>query len=239
MSLLPKEVLSTKIVPVYRKESRDKFIAIMNNAELRTVQTSPGHVIATAPIKNGQRFDLLGIGYDEALHAMGVGDYTDHVGEACVSALIFEIASGQRIRYELNEEERKLLKFQPAFPGSTMRMKLQREIVIKITPSREMRDLAGDRIIFDAPKRKEMAEAKMGREFEIAMDLQGEIQTETGTTGVLGTNCRVTKVTRADGVEEDVLEYAAEFHYLGYELDVERANNNRKPVAVKDMPESA
>lgn len=76
-SALDPETWSTNrdlLVPVYREESKDKFIQ-----SLRKETGETGVTITTAPLLTGMDIDLIGISHDDQLAARGNPDYTDAI----------------------------------------------------------------------------------------------------------------------------------------------------------------
>lgn len=77
----------TKIVPVHRPESLDKFVPAATIAP-RTILLE-GEPIVTAPLATGKRLSLLGISQTDTLLANGVMDVTDSIDPAVVLANIY------------------------------------------------------------------------------------------------------------------------------------------------------
>lgn len=70
-SVLKKE--QTRVIPVYRVQSQDKFVANIPSTNMLL----EGESIPTAPLAFGKKVDLIGLGQTDALLAAGVMDQSD------------------------------------------------------------------------------------------------------------------------------------------------------------------
>jgi len=197
----------SKIVPVYSEASKQHFVEGFAPHHV----TVEGETVLTAPLKIGARLSLLGISSVEALLNKGAQDMTDTVVsvDARVDALVFKLASGQFIKLDTRD-------FTANFdfkPTDTAR-RIELEPGVRAVPLNRL-GLLHD--VLGATVRQENLPET------VFVKLAGALGLETSELQVVGE-----------------IEWSAPFaegetaplELVGYYVDVQRENMNRRPRTV-------
>lgn len=220
---------STRIVPVVRAETLDKFVA---PGDVATSSVEVGReTVTTAPLKTGVRFSLLGISSTPALIAGGLLDTSDAIDTAPLLKNIYiKVGTGGTadvIRYNVTGLPTN--NFVSAVQGQHRQMNLnftsQHVMLNKETKTasngnlNHLADIVTDDVIV-----------------YLRVNMTGNLNLQYADTEVYGNSVTVVAVKDAAGnamsltagTGKDIAELFATASIIGYDLEAYRTNSNRR-----------
>ena len=215
----------TKIVPVFRPESQDKFVPVATIPS-RTIMLE-GEPIVTSPLATGKRFSLLGISQTDTLLANGIMDVTDSIDPALVLATIY-VKIGQDV-LQFSTQNLPLSTFSPASQGLQRQMNLAfSSTSLLITKNTKQAD--GSALVTLAPV---VANDLIVR---LSVNVTGSVNVELADTIVYGNAVDVNSVQNnlgellalSSAPASDVVTALAGSSVIGYDLTAYRTNLNRR-----------
>lgn len=218
-----------KIVPVYRDESKQHFVADTLIAP-RDVLLE-GETITTSALGMGKKFSLLAISQTDAMLETGLQDTTDSIDTALqLAALYMQIGTGNSAEViKFTTSRLPLATFTYAVQGNTRLMNLNFStgslLVNKNTK------------LVDNSASTALASLVTGEySVRLAVDVSGSVNLELASTNCYSSAVSVTRVTDADGAElsltsgmgKTIADLFADATMIGYDLDAQRTNVNRR-----------
>lgn len=218
-----------KIVPVYRDESKAHFVDAALIAP-RDVMLE-GEVITTAPLAMGKKFSLLAISQTEALLETGLQDTTDSIDTALqLSALYMKLGTGAGAEVvKFNTARLPLATFTYAVQGNTRLMNLNFS-TSSLLVNKGVKQLDGSAsTILDQIITGEYS-------VRLAVEVSGSVNLELANTTAFASGISVARVTDKDGIElaltsgmgQTIANLFADATMVGYDLDAQRTNVNRR-----------
>jgi len=190
----------SKLVPVYRKESKHLFVD-SDLIKPKVVELN-GIFVLTAPLKVNQSFSLLGISQNEELLEAGEVDMTDSIGPVVLLDRIYLLITVG--------EEKEVLSVSTLDSETSKFISNDRVNKYKLNL-----DYFGDDINYPIKNSEKY--------FKFRLTLSGMINLELGET-IVHSNLTTFKLTNV----KDGSTCEAEVEVLGYDLNATRVNHNRK-----------
>lgn len=215
----------TKIVPVYRPESADKFVAPAL-VPSRTLLLE-GEPIVTAPLVTGKKFSLLGLSQTDVLLANGLMDVTDSIDPAVVLASIYVKIGNDILKF--NTQNLPLSAFSPASQG------LARQMNLNFTSTSLL--ITKNTLQADGSPLVSLADVVTGDLMvRLSINVNGSVNVETADTIVQGFGVEVYTVQSALGEQlaltaapaNDIVTALVGASVIGYDLTAYRTNLNRR-----------
>lgn len=219
----------TKLVPVYRDESKDNFVASSLVAPVDI--DFEGETITTSALAMGKKFSLLAVSQHEALLETGLLDSTDSIDTAiALKALYIKVGSGQDVGVlKFSTERLPTSVFNGAVQGNYRQMTLNFS-TDSLLVSKDTKTVAGA-----APA---ALAALISGEYFVRLDVSvsGSVNLELGDTSLYASNVTVVRVTDKDGVDmamdsgvgKTIADLFADAAAIGYDLSAQRTNLNRR-----------
>jgi hypothetical protein len=214
-----------KIVPVYRTESAQHFVAPADVVPFATLVE--GETVTTAPLAMGKNFSLLGISQTEALLETGLQDSTDSIDTAVVLAAIYMRCGGEVVKFNTNRLP--LSTFIGIQQGNYRQMKLAFETEsLQINKFTKLNDKSAS---------VHLAPIVTGEySVRIGVKVSGTTNLEIGTTNVWSSNVDVSRITDKDGTVlspasgqgKVIHDLFADAVMIGFDIDAQRTNLNRR-----------
>lgn len=221
----------TEIVPVFRTGANDSSDKFVDDALLPTkTVVSNGESIVTSALKFNQRLSLIGISQTDALLASGVMDVTDSVDTAISLKNIYvklDGATDEVISFGVLKAPRAVFNY--AVQGNYRQMQVNFSTQsLKVDKDKKKADGSASTIL--APV------ATGDYTVQLGLQVNGEINVETGETMLLASKVYVVSVTDSAGVvhtpdSASVAAVVAVFdnaEAVGYDLAARRTNANRR-----------
>lgn len=219
----------TKIVPVYRDEAKGHFV----DPTLVAPQAVyfEGETITTAPLAMGKKFSLLAISQTDALLATGLQDSTDSIDTAIqLAALYLRVGSGAGAEViKFNTGRLPLATFTYSVQGNYRLMNLAFS-TSSLQVNKNTKRADGSASV-------DLAPIVTGEySVRLAVSVSGTVNLELADTSVFASDVTVTRVTDRDGVElaidagqgKTIADLFAGSQMVGYDLDAQRTNVNRR-----------
>lgn len=215
----------TKIVPVFRAESADKFVPVATIPS-RTIMLE-GEPIVTSPLATGKRLSLLGISQTDVLLANGIMDVTDSIDPAVVLANIYVNIGGDILSF--STQNLPLSTFSPAAQGLARQMNLVfNSSSLLIT--KDTKQVDGSPLVALAPIVSGDLIVRLN------VNVTGSVNVELADTIVYGNGVDVNTVQNSAGEllalsaapATDVVAALAGATVIGYDLTAFRTNLNRR-----------
>lgn len=215
----------TKIVPIVRMQSVDKFVSDTVVSPYSVVLE--GESLTTAPLALGKKVDLLGLSQTDTLLASGIMDQTDSIDPYITLQNVYANVDGDILKF--NTLNLPLANFtystQNNYRVMTLNFHTTSVLINKDTKQADGSDLvalagivSSDLIV------------------RLELSLSGSINIETGETTVFGNAMSVYSVQDADGnnldleasPSLDLVTLVADSTVAGYDLQAYRTNMNRR-----------
>ena len=222
-TVLKKE--QTKVIPVHRAQSADKFVAPGIVAPFAMMQE--GESITTAPLAVGKKIDLIGLSQTDALIAAGVMDMTDSLDSYINMQNIYATIGADVLKFNTTNLPLANFTYSTQNNYRTMTMNFQTTSILinhntKQVDGSALVDLAG------------IVTGDMIVRLDVMMSGQSNI--ETGETTVFGNSLTVHSVQDASGNQLDMTAAPAAAivaainagSIVGYDILAYRANMNRR-----------
>lgn len=215
----------TKIVPIVRAASTDKFVAAATIPPYSLVVE--GETFNTAPLAVGKKVDLLGISESDALVAGGLMDQTDTL-DPFINLQNVYVKVGDDI-LKINTLNLPTANFAYATQGN-YRLMAMNFTTNSVLINKNTKNLDGSNLV-------DLAGVVSGDLIvRLELSLNGSVNIETGETVVYGNNVSVYSVQNADGNQLDlgaapaaaIVAAVAGGSILGYDLQAYRTNMNRR-----------
>lgn len=215
----------TKIVPVFRPESTDKFVPVADIPS-RTIMLE-GEAIVTSPLATGKRFSLLGISQTDTLLANGIMDVTDSIDPAIVLSTIY-VKIGSDI-LSFNTQNLPLSAFAPAAQGLQRQMNLAFNTT-SLLINKDTKQVDGSALVTLAPVVTGDLIVRLN------VNVTGQVNVELADTIVYGNGVDVASVQNNLGEllaltvapASDVVTALSGATVIGYDLTAFRTNLNRR-----------
>lgn len=215
----------TRIVPVHRAQSADKFVAAADVAPFN--MNLEGEVIPTAPLACGVKMSLLGLSQTDALLANGMMDMTDSIDPAIVMSNVYVKVGNDVLVF--NTQNLPLNNFNYSAQNNYRLMTLNFDSSSSLISAKTKRVDGSDLDTLAAVKNNNMM-------VRVALNLSGTCNIETGETVVYGNAAHVAVVQDAagnhldlaSGVAKDIVDLFASAKVIGYDLIAYRTNANRR-----------
>jgi hypothetical protein len=215
----------TKIVPVYRDESKSNFVAASLIAP-RDVDVY-GETVTTSALAMGKKFSLLGISQTEALLKTGLQDTSDSIDTAIVLSGLYLQLGTKAIKF--NTARLPLSTFTYAVQGNYRQMNLNfQNDSLKV--DKTVKAVDGSTVT-------ELDDLVTG-DYTVRLSVQvsGSVNLELADTNVYAGEVTVARVSAADGTvlsleSGEGAAIAALFagaKLVGYDLEAQRTNLNRR-----------
>ena len=222
----------TKIVPVYRDESKDRFVP----SSLVTPYDVDldGQPVTTAPLAMGKSLSLLGISQTDALLETGILDSTDAIDSSVVLNAMYLRVPGatpdddEVFKFGVSRLPYSVFNYAPQGNYRAMQLNFDSKMLLidKATPTV---DGSASVLLKTAISDKKLA-------VRLGVKVSGSVNLELGDTNLFASEVVVVRVTTEDGVQlastdplfaavVDVLKGAT---MIGYDLDAQRTNSNRR-----------
>lgn len=220
----------TRIVPVHRAESADKFVDAALVAP-RTIDLE-GEAIVTAPLAAGKKLSLLGISQTEALLKSGVMDVTDSIENAIQLQYVYVQVGADPLTADVlkfDVSNLPLSEFVAATQNNYRVMQLNFE-TNSVLINKDTKQADGSALsILDGVVTNDLM-------VRLNINLSGSVNTELGDTQVFGNAADVFSVQNNAGEmlslsavpASDVVTAFANAKIVGYELTAYRSNLNRR-----------
>lgn len=220
-----------KIIPVYRDESKHHFVPATLVAPKD--YDLEGTTIPSAPLAMGKKFSLLAISQTDALLETGLQDTTDSIDTAVVlKALYMQVGEGL---------DADVIKFNTArLPTATFNYAVQgnyRMMNLAFDNSSLMVNPATTTVAGAALADTVLATVGTGKyTVRLNVSVSGSVNLELADTSLFASDVTVVRVTDEDGnvislegVEgKAVVDAFATAKVIGYDLDAQRTNLNRR-----------
>lgn len=215
----------TRIVPVVRAQSVDKFVdsAIIPAAPI----VLEGETINTAPIAFGKKVDLLGLSQTDTLLAAGVMDQTDSIDPSVQLRDVYAKIGDDVLRFKTKELP--LANFTYATQNN-YRVQNLNFTTTSVLLNKDTKNLDGSAL-------SDLAGIVTG-DLIVRLELQvsGSINIETGETNLIAGRPAVYSIRNAVGDELDltvapakaIVDAVAAGELIGYDLFAYRTNMNRR-----------
>lgn len=222
-TILRKE--QTKIVPVHRAQSADKFVdsALIAPAPILL----EGESIVTAPIAVGKKIDLLGISQTDTLLATGVQDQTDTIDPAALLTNVYAKVGDDILRFRT--QNLPLSNFTYSTQNN-YRVQTLNFTTTSVLVNKDSKNVDGSAMV-------DLAGVVTGDLIvRLELGLSGTLNIETGETTVFANTIAVHSVQNSSG-ELLALDAApalaivtavAAGQIIGYDLQAYRTNVNRR-----------
>lgn len=220
-TVLKKE--QTRVIPVYRPQSADKFVADIPAYNMLL----EGESIPTAPLAFSKKVDLLGLSVTDALLTTGVMDMTDSLDPSINLLNIYAKVGRDILKIPVNNLPTSNFVFsaQGNYRLGVMNFSTQSVLVNQLTKNADGSDL-----ITLAP----VAAGNLAVRLELRAN--GDVNIQTGELNVFGNYLTVHSVTDSNGNLLDLTstpaaELVAAFgdaKLLGYDIYALRTNMNRR-----------
>lgn len=227
-SILKNEHL--KVVPVFRNESKDHFV---DETLLPTKNiTFEGEEVTTSALKFDNKFSLLGISQTQALLDTGILDSTDALDAAItLKNLYVKVTNGTTDEViKFNTTNLPLSNF-IGMQQDDYRMMQLTFLTEGLLVNGNTKTVAGtDSTVLAAVKTNNVS-------VRLAITVSGTVNVETGTTQLIASKIDVKSVTDEDGmllstttagIGKTVADLFKTAEPLGYDLDAQRTNSNRR-----------
>jgi len=221
----------TKVVPVYRDESKQFFVDPTLVAPVAVEHE--GESVTTAPLAMGKQFSLIAIGQTDALLETGILDSTDALDSYMqLQSLYVKLpvaAGGAEVLKFDNLNQFQTSVFTPVFQGNYRAMQLAAEygqLVIK--PSTKLVDGAASALLKTYQDRN--------LTIRIGLGVYGIVNQELGDIRLTASKITVTEVRTQDGVKLDlttgdgaaIVALFESADAFGYDVNARRTNSNRR-----------
>lgn len=221
----------TKIVPVFRDESKQNFVAeaLM---PARNVLLE-GEVITTSALAVGKKFSLLGISQTDALLETGLQDTTDSIDTAVALEALYLKVPGA------TAADDRVVKFNTLrLPTATFTYSVQgnyRLMTLNFTTeslmvNKDTKDVANAAVALLAPIAVGEYTVRLG------VQVSGTVNLELADTTAFASEVTVVRVSDKDGNDlplttgngKTIADLFAGVSVVGYDLDARRTNLNRR-----------
>lgn len=220
---------STRIIPVVRAQSVDKFVAAADIAV--TNLSLEGEVIPTAPLKVGQKLSLLGISQTDALLANGTQDVTDSIDPAIVlQAVYVKVGTGgtaDKLKFITQDLPLSQFVYSPQNNYRVVQLNFDTTSALMTAATKNVDGSALQTLA---------AIGTQNWSVRVGLNLSGNVNVETAETVVYGNNVSVVGISDAAGNAVDITSGAgkaladlvAAGSVIGYDLKAYRTNVNRR-----------
>ena len=218
-----------RIVPVYRDESKDKFVDPALIAPYDVMLE--GQTITTSALAVGKKFSLLGISQTDAMLETGLQDTTDSIDPAAALAALY-------MKFTVGGDT-DVVKFSTArLPTATMNYAVQgnyRQMNLAFTTSSLQIGEASK--LVNGAALVALAPVVAGEySVRLSVSVSGNINLELGDTTVFASEVSVASVTDKDGVVlslssgvgKTIADLFANCSVVGYDLEARCTNLNRR-----------
>ena len=219
----------TKIVPVYRDESKAHFVdsALLAPRDVLL----EGETITTSAFALGKRFSLLAISQTAALLETGLMDSTDSLDTSVVlAALYMQVGAGAQAEvFKFNTNRLPTSTFTYAIQGNYRQMNLAFNNS-SLQVNKGTKHVDGSSSVILAP-------ITVG-EYSVRLNVavSGSVNLETAETTAFASAVNVVRITDKDGTDVSLIAGAglaivalfATAQMVGYDLDAQRTNLNRR-----------
>lgn len=219
----------TEIVPVYRDESKDKFVA----ATLLTPVTmvKDGASVTTSALAVGKKLSLLGISQNEALLETGLQDTSDSIDTSIVLKNLFmTVGSGTDIEVvKFGTQAAPTAVFNYAVQGNYRMMNLSfTSDTLHVSQITTKADGSASAVLAPVVAGKYSV--------RLSVQVSGSVNCELGDTSIFASDVSVARVTDQDGnvldmstgVGKTIADLFAGAAIVGYDLEARRTNLNRR-----------
>lgn len=216
----------TKIVPVYRTESAAHFVDSVLLPPRNVLLE--GESITTSALAMGKTFSLLAISQTEALLETGLQDTTDSIDTAItLNRLYMKLGTGEVINFQTGRLP--LATFTYAIQGNYRQMNLAFNTSSLL--------INKDTTLVDGSASTILAPLVVGKySVRLAVSVSGSVNLELANTNVFSSAVTVARVTDVDGNElsmaagqgKAIADLFADATMVGYDLDSQRTNLNRR-----------
>ena len=221
---------TTRIYPVVRPESTDKFVPASLVAP-RNITLDDGQVVTTAPLAMQTDLSLLGLSQTDALLQTGILDSTDAVDTAIgLDNLYLQVGTGSTAEvFKFATRRLPLATFNYAPQGNYRTMLLNF--------STQSLKLDGNSTKVDGSTSTALAILKTGNyTVRLGTYVSGQVNCELGDTNLMASKVAVVSVRNADGEALDlttgdgqtIANLFATAQFIGYDLEARRTNSNRR-----------
>lgn len=220
---------STSLVPVVDSEGNNAR-AFVDSAKIgRTdLDVDYGGPLKTAPLKIGERFDLMGVSNRHQLIAGNLLDTSDTIDPAIrLKNIYVELANGKVVRFQVSRMPTAV--FQPALVGDTRKAQLNF--------TTEDLTMDGDTKTIDGTAQAGLTELESsGHSMRLAVNVTGSVSTSKGDTWISSTEVVVDKVfddqgvavNKTTGTASSIITALGDMKVIGYDLDARFTNTNRR-----------
>lgn len=223
----------TKIVPVYRDESKQYFVDPNLVAPYEVLLD--GESVTTAPLAMGKKFSLLGISQTEHLLETGILDSTDDIDQAITLQAAYLRLKGAAA----DGSEDEVVQFNVGrLPYSNFTYSVQGNYrLANLAFSTESLKIDKNTKLADSSASTLLAAIASGElTVRLGTNISGTVNLQTAAADIFSSDVHVVSVTTDDGTklaptDSTYLAVAAIFEgasMIGYDLDARRSNMNRR-----------
>lgn len=216
---------TTRIVPVHRPESADKFVAAATIAPRNVVLE--GETISTSALLTGKRLNLIGLSQTDALLQSGVMDMTDTIEPAIRLQYLYVKFGDDVLRFDVSNLPLSEFTYSTQDNYRVFRLNFTTDSVLV---NKDTLQVDGSALVSLAGVVTE------DLIFRLKIDASGQVNHETGETVVFGNNVSVHIARNSSGEEvpldaapaDAIVAVLDAGEILGYELIAYRSNLNRR-----------